>query len=528
MVTHPGTRLHAAVLHLTLASVAIASLTLAGCFRVKRSSLVALDEQKPQVVESPVRAFLADGSVVLFPEGAVVSEDAIQGRGEHYDLLRRPVGPARTVPLDSVLGLEAFKEDTNVGLSLALSAGATVAAVVAGVAIACAADPKCFGSCPTVYSVDAHGERLEAEAFSYSISPLLEARDTDLLSVAANGGRVALEIRNEALETHYINHLELVEVRHPAHTRVVTDPDNVPFLVGTLRPLARVVDRDGRDVGAELADRDRHVFASSAHRVSRAGRGEERDWIEATLPPIDADTAALVLRLRNSLLNTVLFYELMLNAQGARALDWMARDIERIGNAVELGSWFHRTMGLRLEVESDDGFQEVTRFGDTGPIAWKEMAFRVPVRPDRSTRVRLSFLADEWRIDELRWSADVRPASSVRTLPVGSITPLGGAVHDDLEGRIAAADDEYLVTSAGTGFEVVFDVGDEPDDGRRTFLLSTQGYYTEWIRPVWIRGTSVREPFRPSETTVPALMARWQEVQGPMEAAFHATRIPVR
>ncbi len=499
------------------------------CFRIARPELTVLPEV-PHNVESPVRAFLTNGSVVVFPDGAAITSSAVGGSGQLYDLLRNPVGSlaSMTIPLDSVVGLEAFDTDTDVGLSILASVGATVLVIGGTIAIACAVDPKCFGSCPTVYTFDADGEVLEAEAFSYSISPLLEGRDLDRLGVRPDpAGVVELEIRNEALETHYINHLELLEVRHEADRIVLTDPDNVPVVVRPPRPFESVLDRDGREVGAELRDRDELVFSSSADRVRAADAEDDRDWIEAVLPPLRADTAAIVLRLRNSLLNTILFYEFMLAEQGAGSLDWIGRDIGRIGNAVELGSWFHRTMGLRLEVETEGGFREVARLGDTGPIAWKEVAFRVPVVRGAPTRVRLSFLADEWRIDRMGWSPEVEEADG-RTLPVAEIRPIGASAEPDLVERVREADDAYLVTSAGTGFVARFDAGLVAEDERRTFLLSSQGYYSEWIRPRWIREGDPTQTFRPGPDLIPAVMARWQEVKGPMERAFHGTRIPVR
>jgi hypothetical protein len=38
-----------------------------------------------------------------------------------------------------------------------------------------------FGSCPTVYSTTGDESLFEAESFSYSIAPLLEARDVDVV-----------------------------------------------------------------------------------------------------------------------------------------------------------------------------------------------------------------------------------------------------------------------------------------------------------------------------------------------------------
>lgn len=506
----------------------------AGCAIVFVERSVDEVASAPQTVESPVRAFLSDGSVVVFPSGAQVTDVAITGDGRRFDLLRNFSGGATAVPLDSVLGIEAFNERTDAGLSLIASLGATAVVGVGTVAAAKAI----FGSCPTVYTVDEGQEVLESEAFSYSISPLLEARDTDRLSVAADSaGIVELEIRNEALETHYINHLELVEVRHGPEERILTDHENLLVSVGPLRRFRTVRDRSGRDVGGELSGRDDRIFSSSPERVSAAARGDERDWIEVTIPPVLADTAAVVLRLRNSLLNTVLFYDLMLGSQGARALDWMGRELESIGAAMELGAWYHEHMGLRLEVERAGAFEEVARLGDTGPIAWKQVAFPVPVRRGEPTPVRLSFLADAWRIDELAWSRRIDrpddrvvPVSEVRSLLSETArSPAGQSERsDELKARVSAADDSYLVTSAGTGFTVRFDVGTPHGRERRTFLLSSQGYYTEWVRPRWIRSAEGDGPFRPTEDLIPELMSRWQEVKGSMEEAFYATRIPVR
>ena len=510
-------------------------LALAGCISIGSRAMEEVSTERinpdPQAVRSPVRAFLADGSVVVFPSGSQISSAAISGSGQRYDLHRTLVGSADRVALDSVVGIEAFTRETDVGFSLLASIGATAVVVAGTVALLCAMDPKCFGSCPTVYVLEEDGEVLEAELFSYSISPLLESRDVDRLAVVPDAlGTVALEIRNEALETHYINHLELLEVRHRPGQRVVPGPDQVPVVLGPLLEIPGIRDRSGRDVTAELRGRDDRAFGSTPERVAAVTEEDSRDWIEFTLPAVAGDTAGLFLRVRNSLLTTVLFYEFILGSQGARALDWMARDIEQIGTALELGTWYHRTMGLRLEVDLGDGFREVGRLADTGPIAWNEVALPVPVRPGRPTPVRLSFLADAWRIDRLAWSPEVGPAP-VRVHPVAEVEPLRGGEPDDLRERLLAPDDRYVVTSAGTAFTVRFHPGLADRDeaaGTRTFLLASQGYYSEWVRPDWIRSARSPEPFRPSAALLPALMERWSELRAPMEESFHATRIPVR
>src|SRR5678809_654746 len=98
---------------------------------------------------------------------------------------------------------------------------ATAATMAPGVGLACALDPKCFGSCPTFYRDSAGTPVLEAEGFSYSIAPLFEARDVDRLRARpGSDGKLALEVRNEAFETHFLNHLELLEATAAPRTGV--------------------------------------------------------------------------------------------------------------------------------------------------------------------------------------------------------------------------------------------------------------------------------------------------------------------
>jgi hypothetical protein len=51
--------------------------------------------------------------------------------------------------------------------------------------------------------------------------------------------------------------------------------------------------------------------------------------------------------MRNSLLNTVLLYDVMLGPAGAAALDWLGEGLGRISTTGELGRWHHRRAELR-------------------------------------------------------------------------------------------------------------------------------------------------------------------------------------
>lgn len=483
-------------------------------------------------VASAVRAHLGDGTIVVFHDGARITHDSIVGPGRAYSLGLTDTTTIDHVLMDDVVGVEAYRKEIDAGRSFLTTTLAWVGGVAAVIAVACAADPKCFGSCPTVYTAAAGDTTLEAELFSYSIAPLLEGRDVDLLSALPGPeGVLRMEVRNEALETHFINHLEILEVRHAADERVVPDEHDRPLVVRGARPPARARGADGRDVLSAVAARDGAAYETSAARLADAADGGELvDHVELAWPRVaGSDTVAVLLRLRNSLLTSVIFYDLMLGEAGASALEWMGDDLQQIGAAVQLGSWWSRRMGLRVHVLDGGAWREVGRVADSGPIAWSHVAVPLAVPPAEgdSIRVRLSFAADQWRIDEVAL-ADAAREGAVRSVPIARMEATDGTAEPLGLEALARPDEEYVETTAGTGFFLEFDVGPAPADGARTMLLSSQGFYNEWVRPAWIRGATEGRAFEASDETLRRAMALWLTARPQFEARFRATRIPVR
>src|SRR5882672_2767560 len=245
------------------------------------------------IVRSAVKAHLIDGSTVLFREGIEVSRDSAWGSGMRFGLTLGDSAPVARLPLDSVIGMESYRTEVNAGSTIIYSIGATFGTIALVVAIACAADPKCFGSCPTFYADSAGVPVLEAEGFSYSIAQLFEARDVDRLRFPADSnGELRLEVRNEAFETHYINHLELLEVRHAADEVAVPDERNQPFVVAQIAPPLRAVNRLGADVrrthaaggaGARSSRRHRRLDRPAGRAAAR--RGQHRDRVPPAKQP---------------------------------------------------------------------------------------------------------------------------------------------------------------------------------------------------------------------------------------------------
>lgn len=494
---------------------------------VERVSHTARDSVR---VTSPVKAHLGDGSIVVYAKGMSIARNQVFGNGRRYTPLLSELQPVDSIPLDSVIGMETFRTEINSGSTIVYSTLATAATLVGGIGLACLADPKCFGSCPTFYADSAGVPVLEAEGFSYSIAPLLEARDVDRLRTQSDtAGIVRLQVWNEALETHYINHLALLETTHLAGEFVLPDERGRPVAVARYVDGVRATDRAGRNVTSLLDRADGMLFTSADTTLGAVTAQDMDDHIDLVFQrPAGSDSVAIVLRMRNSLLNTILFYDFMLARPGARSLDWMEQDLGRIGPTVALGKWYSGRLGLRIYVDGGSGFEQVVKLSDYGPIAWRDVAAVIPVRgAGDSVRVRLAFLADQWRIDRLS------VAASVRHLPAREIKPLSvEGASNTLEPialrAVSSADENYLKTSPRQRFTVAFDVGRSDASTRRTFLLVSQGYYTEWVRGSWMTGVRDTTAFKPEDATLLRALRSWRAEKDSMEKQFYRSRIPVQ
>jgi hypothetical protein len=495
----------------------------AGCVfhRVQVQPIVPRDAV---VVTSPVKAHLKDGSTVVYAKGVTVSGGALRGSGVRYDLALKQPTNVDSIPLDFVVGMESFETRVDGAPTAIVTTLVTLGAVAGGIALFKAV----FGSCPTVYSADGSVE--EAELFSNSIAPLFEARDVDRLQAQPDSnGTLRLELRNEAMETHYINHLQLFEVAHATGEFVLPDADDHPVVVRGIRPPAEITARNGQDLRETLAQADGKFYRTERRSIEAASVNDMDDWIDLTADvPEGASAATIVFRLRNSLLNTTLLYNEMLAPAGARAIDWLGAGLARISTAVELGRWRERRAGLHISVWRDGAYREVGRIPDSGPIDWHDVAAVIPARQgEKSLRIRLSFLVDQWRIDRVGVASGEREAKP-RVIPISEVSASDGRPENTARENMSAPDDRYLQTNPGDRFFVDFKVGQAEAGQSRTFLLSSQGYYTEWIRGAWIQTASAKEPFNPTDEALPAALRRWADTRESFEERFVKDRVPVR
>lgn len=95
---------------------------------------VALDVS-PRVIPSSVKAHLADGSTVLFPEGVTIEEARVTGNGDRYDIRLSPVGSVSEIARDSVVALERFRTVIDGDKTIAYNSLGTLFALAAGAVV---------------------------------------------------------------------------------------------------------------------------------------------------------------------------------------------------------------------------------------------------------------------------------------------------------------------------------------------------------------------------------------------------------
>jgi len=485
----------------------VPALTASGCSGIKavtRTTVLPVLSVSLPAKAPFLKSHMKDGSLYVLDHWAVTESDsAVTGSGGHFDRARRPISTGQyRVPLDSVALFEANVVQT----SSAVSAYTVLAAVTAIGAFICLTNPKaCFGSCPTFYA-EADSAVVQAEAFSSSVAPSLEATDIDALYRAhPRGSTFRLRMTNEALETHVVRYADLLAVPHGEGERVGRTPENLFRIYSRPRSPTNVVSlggvaeaRDAVDALVAFDGRERFSLADSSDLAARetvelefAAAGPlEGERVATPVAGEALDSLGLLLAARQTLLTTYLYYQ-TLAYLGGGAADWIAM-LERSGGmARPLAESIGKTMGrIAISVERADGtWASVGSVGETGPIATDVVLVplpanvgSLPVESTRPLRVRLTMAKGMWRLDHValvRLGAAVTPRRIVPTevFRVGVPSPEALRSFTDRTAPVVAL--------PGDEVTIVYPLPPAPE--RFEYFLEARGWYLEWLRDEWKR-----------------------------------------
>lgn len=508
---------------------------------VAPTALATVDQKAPFL-----KVHMKDGSLYLLSAWqAHDSTRVVTGTGRRYAVDRTLLpDSAHTVSLDSV----AVFETNVVRQSPTVGGLAIVTGLSAAMTLYCAANPKaCFGSCPTFYVSDGSRDLLQAEGFSASIAPSLEARDVDALYRARPTGRqVRLDMVNEAYETHVVRHAKLLAIRRAPGRRVFHDGAGSFFQATHPVSAARCTGREG-DCTAIVAAFDERERTSTADSTNLA----EREVVELTFASLAGASLAgasptsgarapatpgLVIASRQSLLPTYLLYQ---------AFAYLGTNVGRFMTALQRGDsgTVARTRsiadilgGIDVQVADSTGaWRTVASIRETGPLASDLRVVPLPTPPrGDSVRVRLSMARGAWRVD---WAALVGIEGRAEPVPLEPREvrfsrledARGAGRRDDAARALLAEGGQSLVTYPGDRYSLIYQL--PGDASGYELFLDSRGYYLEWMRDEWLAETNVAGAagmlFDPAGT-LRRLAPAYKKVEAQMDSAFWRSKYVAR
>ncbi len=480
--------------------------------------------QEPQQVasldrRSPfLKAHMRDGGVYVFSSWQVnAAQDTVFGRGRLLDVNREVVSEGSfAVPLDSVALFETNVVQTSPAVAaLSVLTGASVVATAY-----CLTHPKaCYGSCPTFYVWDGTRQLLQAEGFSASVAPALEARDVDALYRARPTGRL-LEVRmkNEALETHVVRYVRVLAVRRPDGGRVFASTEGGFYQSQELIAASTALGPEG-DFSAAVRTFD------GVERVSLADSNDlaSKESLDLVFVVKDAGRYGVVVAARQSLLSTYLFYQ-ALAYMGRSATHWLASlgrgDVEAQRRSRAIGRILG---GMEVLIPTAHGsWVSAGEINETGPLAADVRVVPLPETVSGRVTVRLRLTRGYWRID---WVALARLGDQVQPLRLEPDVVRRAGRADAMARKSLIDTTRVLTTLPGDEVTLVYRLPEQPE--RYELFLETRGYYLEWMREEWL---AEEDPIRAAmmflepRQALRSLAPQFKKVEAELEKAFWNSR----
>ncbi|MCX6148059.1 MAG: hypothetical protein NTW25_12560 [Candidatus Kapabacteria bacterium] len=433
-----------------------------------------------------LKAHLKNGDVCILRDTWKVDtlSSVLIGKGERFDFKRNIISEGDiSIPFDSIAIYETNKKIVDAESSRLLALGIIDAFDVVG-GLLCLTHPKyCFGSCPTFYlNENDNFHFANAEGFSNAISPSMEYTDIDAL----NNGTIlnnifSLTMKNEALETHCVNSVNILAFPRKKRERVYNSPKNKFFLCENLY-LANLAKVNNKDITQNIKIDDRYEYFSP----SDIDNLKSKEEIYLTYENVNnSSNLGLLVNFRQTLMTTYFIYN-AIGYMGDEVSDIFAKFESNCKIATNIKDGIKNELGdieLYLWDDNSKSWTYQDSLYETGPIAINRQILPLKSKSNNST-INLKIVLNKglWRIDYLALTNFKKEVEPIEISPSGV---LNNGKNDDFSLGLLKNPNKYLISMPGSEYRFHYVLPKNNQDYE--LFLSSKGYYLEWMRKDWLQ-----------------------------------------
>lgn len=328
-------------------------------------------------------------------------------------------------------------------------------------------------SCPFIYVNNGEEFIFTGELYPGVLTANQQRDDYLLLpNLIKDNNQFSIKITNELKEIQYTDFVQLLEVNHPEHVKVLLDKKGNPHTFSNINtPINVSVDNFNIDrTPALIKDHNSYLFNSKINTSSST----ENIELEFTKPK-HSEKAKLVLTVKNSMWLDYVFGKF--NQQFGNYYNKFQKD-QQASTKEKSTKWMNeQNIPLSVYLQTTTGWTLVDRVNTVGPMAYRDIVVPIDVSSilAETVVIKLETGFMFWEVDY----AGIDFTENV-SLDVNYIHPTEAidGNNNDVTNLLSKADQNYFV-QPNIGDEVVvnFKLRDTKPGVNRTFFLKNRGYY---------------------------------------------------